>query len=168
MNRKGLCLAEFLIALGLLAGMAITASAVSVYVANTGAKIDKTILPITQANLAAEAIVQRLKRTPVGANQSCYTITNGNSIQYKSVDGKRTEEFAFKNNQIIYRQDVKSNAYDVVLNGVDSVSFNNDVGKRVAVQITMMAPDPNKPTEKPSVRTSVFPVNTFTTRGAIN
>ncbi|MDD4004848.1 MAG: hypothetical protein PHW69_06545 [Elusimicrobiaceae bacterium] len=168
MNRKGLCLAEFLIALGLLAGMAITASAVSMYVANTSAKIDKSIMPITEANLAAEAVVQRVKRAAKYSGSDYFAVSSDNrTVLYKNSRGTVTEEFSFVGDQLRYRPDTTSSAYDVVLNGVDNLKFIQD-GKRLSVQITMQSAAASTAGAKPSVCTGVFPVNTTSSRGTIN
>ncbi|MDD4004845.1 MAG: hypothetical protein PHW69_06530 [Elusimicrobiaceae bacterium] len=164
MNRKGLCLAEFLIALGLLSGMVITASAVSMYVSKTGANIDKSILPVTEANLAAEAIVQRIKRAPRYSGNECFAITNSNkTVTYRDASNSRTEEFALVGDQLRYRPDTRSTAYDVVLNGVNNVQFSNDT-RRLSVAITMNSVSATG--EKPVVRTGVFPLTTVTASGA--
>ncbi|MFA6583703.1 MAG: hypothetical protein WCS77_05340 [Elusimicrobiaceae bacterium] len=171
MNKnKGMCLAELLIAVGLLAGVGLATSSVSVFVSRAGSKIEKAILPMQEANLAVEAVAQRIKRAPVMKNGKNYTILNnalasssGSVIQYKSNDGKRLEEFSVVGSNFVYKRnaDKAPSTYDVLARDVSAVNFKNDYSNRVAVELTLN----NK---QGTVRTSVMPVNTSTTRNIIN
>ena len=140
-NERGLTLAELMISMGLAGGIALTASAISNYVARAEVQIERTVYPIARANVAMETIVQRVMRASpikVGGKTAFYEIEDeGSGLRFKDSTSSRMQRVAKTGGTVMFYPNTASAEGEELMVGVQSLSFSQDDLKRLIIEMTL-------------------------------
>ncbi|MBI3547988.1 MAG: prepilin-type N-terminal cleavage/methylation domain-containing protein [Elusimicrobia bacterium] len=163
-NRKnsGMTLIELVISIGLLGAIMMSAHVITAAVYNTSSHLQKEMLPMMQANLTIETIVQRMLRAPkmqVGTQYVSYVIGgSGDSLTFHSATVNGNDLVNLEGDKVVYRP--YGGEPQTLMHGVSSIKFDVVHFNRLRINLQL--------TDGSALSSSVFPRNQDTPQSTIN